>query len=112
MTGEVCERTERRWVCIELLQDYCEAAQGRFVRVPQQTAKPIANPDDTSNCYRVARPGILWNGDADPELDREGGKQRRLKPKDRPTPRSQKAMNRPRQRETASSIGTASLEDK
>lgn len=112
VTGEVCERTGRRWVCIELLQDYCEAAQGRFVRDPQQTAKPIVNPDDSSNYYRVPRPGILWNDDAGPELDRDGGKQRRLKPKDGPSSRSQKAMNGPRQREAASSIVAAPLEEK
>lgn len=112
VTGEVCERTERRWVCIELLQDYCEAAQGRFVRDPQQTAKPVANPEDSSNYYRVPRPGILWNGDIGPELDRDGGKERRLKPKDRPTPRSQKAINGPRQRKAVSSIVPASLEEK
>ncbi|MCS1408378.1 MAG: Modification methylase PvuII [Verrucomicrobia subdivision 3 bacterium] len=34
VTGEVCERTERQWTCIELVRDYCEAALGRFVRYP------------------------------------------------------------------------------
>ena len=80
VTGEVCERIGRRWTCIELVRDYCEAALGRFVRDPQETAKPVTDPDDPSNYYRVPRPGILWNGDAGPELPRNGGRKRALKP--------------------------------
>ena len=82
VTGEVCERTGRRWTCIELVRDYCEAALGRFVRDPQETAKPVTDPDDPSNYYRVPRPGILWNGDAGPELPRDGGRKRFLKSRD------------------------------
>ncbi|MDE0387338.1 MAG: site-specific DNA-methyltransferase [Rhodospirillales bacterium] len=84
VTGEVCERTGRRWTCIELLQDYCEAALGRFVRDPQETAKPVNNPEDPSHYYRVPRPGILWNGDVGSKLPRDGGKRRRLAPKKTP----------------------------
>ena len=67
---------------IELVRDYCEAALGRFVRGPQETAKPVTGPDDPSNYYRVPRPGILWNGDAGPELPRDGGRKRPHKPGD------------------------------
>ena len=78
VTGEVCERIGRRWVCIELLEDYCEAALGRFVREPRGTGR-TADPGDPSNHYRVLRPGILWNdGDADPLPD-DGGRRRRTK---------------------------------
>ena len=80
VTGEVCERTGRRWTCIELLRDYCEAALGRFVRDPQETARPAADPGNPSNYYRVPRPGILWNGDSDPGLPQDGGRKRPLKP--------------------------------
>ena len=79
VTGEVCERTGRRWTCIELVRDYCEAALGRFVRDPQKTAKPVTDPEDPSNYYRVPRPGILWNGDAGPRLPEDGGRKRALK---------------------------------
>ena len=78
VTGEVCERIGRRWVCIELLEDYCEAALGRFVREPRGTGR-TADPGDPSNHYRVLRPGILWNdGDADPLPD-DGGRRRRTR---------------------------------
>ena len=84
VTGEVCERTGRRWTCIELVRDYCEAALGRFVRDPQETAKPVTGPDDPSNYYRVPRPGILWNGDAGPRLPEDGGRKRHLERKSVP----------------------------
>lgn len=85
VTGEVCERLGRRWICIELRRDYCEAARGRFVRGPDATVKPATSPQDPANYYRVPRPGILWNGDADEPLAEDGGRKRRLKPKTAPT---------------------------
>ena len=81
VTGEVCESAKRRWRCIELLHDYCEAALGRFVRDPQETAKPMSAPDCPSNYYRLARPGILWNGNDGDPLPADGGRTRVLKQK-------------------------------
>jgi len=75
VTGEVCERLHRSWTCIELLEEYCQAALGRFVRETGQT-KIAANPADDSNYYRVPRPGMLWNGYADAALPKDGGKER------------------------------------
>lgn len=77
VTGEVCERIGRRWVCIELLEDYCEAAVGRFVRDPGDTVRAAADPKDPSNYYRVPRPGILWTGDHAEPLPEDGGRQRK-----------------------------------
>ena len=85
VTGEVCERINRRWTCIELLHEYCEAALARFIRDPKETAKPVANPEAPSNFYRVPGPGILWNGDGGPGLPPDGGRQRRLKPRKKNT---------------------------
>src|SRR5678815_1176171 len=31
VTGEVCERLKRQWICSELRRDYVEGAIGRFV---------------------------------------------------------------------------------
>ena len=91
VTGEVCERTRRRWICIELLHDYCEAALGRFVRDPRTTTRSVADPDEPSNYYRLPRPGILWNGESGEPLPEDGGKHRRPKPKERRTAESEKA---------------------
>lgn len=78
VTGEVCERINRRWACIELLEEYCKAGLGRFVRDPIEAGKPVSNPADPGNYYRVARPGILWNGDTGRRLEKDGGKKRRI----------------------------------
>ncbi len=79
VTGEVCERTGRRWTCIELLRDYCEAALGRFVRDPEETARPALDPANPSSYYRLPHPGVLWNDDRGEPLPTDGGRSRRLK---------------------------------
>jgi len=79
VTGEVCERTDRQWVCIELVREYCEAALGRFVqndRVPHHGTKSSSDPTSSSNYYRLPRPGILWNERDDEPLAHDGGKER------------------------------------
>ena len=72
VTGEVCERTKRRWVCIELSEEYCQTALGRFIRDPLETAKP----KDPSSYYRVPRPGMMWKDGDTEELAKDGGKKR------------------------------------
>ena len=81
VTGEVCERLGRRWACIEIMRNYCEAALGRFVCDPQEAAKPAANPESSSNYYRLPRPGILWSGERDEPLPGDGGQSRQAKEK-------------------------------
>ncbi len=76
VTGEVCERLERQWTCIELLEEYCEGALGRFVRHPKETAKPAKDVSGDANYYRMPRPGLLWNGHAHDPLPKDGGKKR------------------------------------
>ncbi|MGH9470891.1 MAG: DNA-methyltransferase [Terriglobia bacterium] len=78
VTGEVCERLRRLWCCVELLEEYCEAALGRFVRDPERTARPLSDPRDNSNYYRVPRPGIFWNGNTRDTLPNDGGRKRHL----------------------------------
>ena len=107
VTGEVCERTERHWICIELLRDYCEAALGRFIREPMETARPNTNPDSSSNYYRVPRPGILWNGSISPELPQDGGKKRTLKAEKTQTEKSQRTIFSSDDQEKGISISTA-----
>ena len=82
VTGEVCERTERRWACIELVGEYCEAALGRFIRDPQMAPKVVSDPDSQSNYYRLPRPGILWSADDREPLAADGGRKRSLTSKD------------------------------
>ncbi len=76
VTGEVAERLDRRWLCVELIEDYLKGALGRFDRSPVANGKARTDPDDESNYYRVPRPGILWNGAHGDPLAADGGKNR------------------------------------
>jgi DNA modification methylase len=74
ITGEVCERLNRKWQCIELSEAYLKGAIGRFVNGTIQ--KSTAKPDDDANYYKIPRPGILWNTDEGETLIEDGGKKR------------------------------------
>lgn len=74
-TGEVAERLERRWQCIELSEHYLRGALGRFGRGICE--KPIVTHKGEANYYRVPRPGILWNGHRGEALPVDGGRQRK-----------------------------------
>ncbi len=74
VTGEVCERLERRWVCVDLVEEYLRGALGRFIERP--VAPPARSETDPSNYYKVPRPGLLWNGIEDEKLPEDGGRTR------------------------------------
>lgn len=74
VTGEVCERLERSWICVELLPEYLEGARVRFDGPPNHREDKDA--DDEANYYRLPRPDILWNGRPDEPLATDGGRQR------------------------------------
>lgn len=74
VTGEVCETLGRRWACIELDGDYLRGALGRFDR-PIVSREP-GDPDNEDNYYKLARPGILWNGSTGEPLPKDGGQKR------------------------------------
>lgn len=78
VTGEVAERIDRRWLCIELIEQYLEGALGRFVRDAAANGKAPTNIKNDRNYYRVPRPGILWNGSRDTPLPADGGAKRQL----------------------------------
>jgi site-specific DNA-methyltransferase (cytosine-N4-specific) len=71
VTGEVCERLQRQWICIELVEEYVKGARGRFISPSE--------PADERQFYRVYTPSILWNvADTKGEmpLPQDGGKKR------------------------------------
>jgi DNA modification methylase len=77
VTGEVCERLNRKWVCVDLVRDYLAGAVGRFKRAPEQSETT------TERAYRVFHPGVLWNGEPETALPADGGKKRILR-RDKP----------------------------
>ena len=71
-TGEVCQRLNRQWHCIELSKDYLKGALGHFEGdIPQ---KRVADPTAEFPYYRIPRPGALWNIQQTDPLPKDGGK--------------------------------------
>lgn len=73
VTGEICERLNRRWICAELRKDYIEGALGRFV----DSETPTTQRSTDVVTYKVTRPGgPTWPPRTSDKLDPEGGKKR------------------------------------
>lgn len=83
VTGEVCEKLSRRWVCCEVVEEYIEGAKGRFVSPPESTESA-----GDSDYYKIYSPSGLWsdNGFADEDpLPADGGQKRPAKRKEIPS---------------------------
>ncbi len=78
ITGEVCERLQRRWFCCELVREYLQGAVGRFQRPTNQQDTP--RPQSRSS-YAVANSASLWTEEDGTPLAADGGKTRNLKKK-------------------------------
>lgn len=79
VTGEVCDRLQRRWICIEINPEYVRGARARFHKpVKQQQAVLFQNVDGKNqhSFYKAYRPGLLWNGEPREHLRVDGGKKR------------------------------------
>lgn len=75
VTGEVCERLQRRWVCVDLVENYLKGAVGRFNG--GNGVREAPGDDLETSSYRIPRPGLLWNGvDGEPSLAPDGGRRR------------------------------------
>ena len=73
VTGEVCERLSRRWMCGELEETYLLGALGRF-------EEPSSGSRPAKDWYRVPRPGLLWDTSGGlPSLAEDGGRQYRMR---------------------------------
>jgi DNA modification methylase len=75
VTGQVCERLERKWVCIDLVEDYLKGAVYRVQDVSVGGTAKLASESGT-DYYRVPRPNLLWNGVPTDKLPPEGGVRR------------------------------------
>jgi len=75
VTGEVCERLERNWICCEILDEYVKGAIGRFKTETKVDAKKI-----DSIYYKVYSSASLWNGIErslfNNKLPQDGGRKR------------------------------------
>lgn len=83
-TAEVAERLERRWVCVDTEEEYLVGAMGRFHAENGNNVR--GQGSNTEKAYRVPRPGLLWDMDAEEPLREDGGRTR-PKRQDRTEPR-------------------------
>jgi DNA modification methylase len=76
VTGEVCERLSRKWICTELDPEYLDGALGRFADGgPHDRVETKSIPSH----YHVPNPAVFWaNGDdaQNLPLPEDGGKKR------------------------------------
>lgn len=83
VTGEVCERLRRRWVCVELVEEYLKGAVARFKKPRISLIKPLVPKKlskGESDYYKLARPGFLWDKIPDQPLPLDGGRLRKASP--------------------------------
>jgi len=72
VTGEVAEKLERHWICVDNVEEYLEAALGRFNEENLKT-----NGSQEKVYYRIPRPGLLWDDEQDDDpLPEDGGRKR------------------------------------
>lgn len=80
VTGQVAERLERNWVCVDMEEEYLQGALGRFVLDKDQsehaTRKTSAN--SKQHYYKIPKPGLLWEEFSDEPLSADGGKRRAI----------------------------------
>lgn len=88
-TGEAAERTDRNWLCCELVEEYIAGAIGRFqekahvngnVNGNGKSDKPAKSQEDSS--YRIYKPGTMWKtADHEPLAADGGAKRQPAKPR-------------------------------
>jgi DNA modification methylase len=73
VTGEVCERMSRRWVCCELDREYVEGAKGRFKGLEE---KLFAGEPETGRAepYEIFPPNSLAINERKTPLVQDGGR--------------------------------------
>lgn len=81
ITGEVAERLERNWICVELVEEYLRGARGRFERadkphLTKASERTRTQKKNNEGYYRIPHPGLLWNDKTADLLPKDGGRQR------------------------------------
>jgi DNA modification methylase len=77
VTGEVCERMERKWLCVELIEEYVKGAMGRFEPENKQSRLfELKETDKQPIYYKIPRPGSLKSLVTDAHLPKDGGRKR------------------------------------
>ena len=76
VTGEVAERLKRRWICVEVEEEYLLGARGRFEGLGGRCVNGKAARKPGEGYYRIPHPGLLWDEQALEPLPDDGGRTR------------------------------------
>lgn len=71
VTGSVCERVNRQWICIDTEEEYLDGALGRFSMDDDESSS-----SSKEVYYEVPKTGILWDQLPESELPEDGGRTR------------------------------------
>jgi len=72
VTGEVAERLKRNWICVDAVEEYLKGGIARFKK--QDTLFPLSKKKVAANSYyKIYRPDVNWNCEADSKLPSDGG---------------------------------------
>lgn len=76
VTGEVCQRSGRRWVCVDTEEQYLQGAKGRFIDRDLNDSENAYGDGEEPPTYKAFRPGFGWNTFDYDRLDENGGRSR------------------------------------
>ncbi|MCL1879531.1 MAG: site-specific DNA-methyltransferase [Actinomycetia bacterium] len=71
VTGEVCEKLHRKWICCDTMEEYVAGAVGRFIGDPKNS-----DPVQVAASYVLQNPSKSRNGIPSDMLEANGGKTR------------------------------------
>jgi len=75
ITGEVAERLKRKWICVELIEDYLKGAMARFHN--QNKLSPVSSKKKPEPAfYKAFHPAACWHRLEDAQLHLGGGRKR------------------------------------
>jgi site-specific DNA-methyltransferase (cytosine-N4-specific) len=75
VTGEVADRLKRKWICVEIVEDYLKGAVARFQR--ENTLFPISKKrNNASNYYKIHHPASAWTCEDEASQLLDGGRNR------------------------------------
>jgi len=76
VTGEVAERLERKWICVDSVEEYLKGAIGRFPG--EKTLFPVGRKRTNGRrFYQISHPAVNWGALDEALLPEDGGKKRR-----------------------------------
>ncbi|MCP4704506.1 MAG: site-specific DNA-methyltransferase, partial [candidate division Zixibacteria bacterium] len=77
ITGKVAEKLDRKWVCVDNVEEYLEGGLGRFNKKNLNLSGTRGKAPDKNVYYKIPRPGLLWDDEENEEpLPKDGGRKR------------------------------------